>query len=67
MSEILSEALVRKALPPVCGQAMIWDTEVKGLALRITPPGTKVFVLDYRAEGRQRRCHCRLKFPTSVG
>ena len=55
MPEKLSETLVRKALPPVRGQAMIWDTEVKGLALRITPTGTKAFVLDYRAEGRQRR------------
>ena len=55
MPEKLSEALVRKTLPPVRGQAMIWDTEVKGLALRITPTGTKAFVLDYRAEGRQRR------------
>ena len=55
MPEKLSEALARKALPPVRGQAMIWDTDVKGLALRITPTGTKAFVLDYRAEGRQRR------------
>jgi integrase len=55
MPEKLSEALVRKALPPARGQAMIWDTEVKGFALRITPSGAKAFVLDYRAEGRQRR------------
>jgi integrase len=55
MSEKLSEALVRKALPPARGQAMIWDTEVKGFALRITPAGSKAFVLDYRIEGRQRR------------
>ena len=55
MPEKLSEALVRKALPPARGQAMIWDTEVKGFALRITPAGSKAFVLDYRAEGRQRR------------
>src|SRR5512134_776593 len=55
MPEKLSEALVRKALPPTRGQTMIWDTEVKGLGLRITPAGSKAFVLDYRAEGRQRR------------
>jgi integrase len=55
MPEKLSEALVRKALPPARGQAMIWDTEVKGFALRITPAGSKAFILDYRIEGRQRR------------
>ncbi|WP_246100483.1 Arm DNA-binding domain-containing protein [Cereibacter sediminicola] len=34
---------------------MLWDAEVKGFALRITPGGAKSFILDYRAEGRQRR------------
>ena len=55
MAEKLSEALVRKALPPMRGQTMIWDSELKGLGLRVTPAGSKAFVLDYRAEGRQRR------------
>lgn len=55
MPERLSEALARKALPPARGQTLIWDTEVKGFALRITTAGAKAFVLDYRAEGRQRR------------
>jgi integrase len=55
MPEKLSETLVRKALPPARGQTMIWDSEVKGFGLRITPGGAKSFVLDYRAEGRQRR------------
>jgi integrase len=55
MTEKLSEATVRKALPPVRGQTILWDGEVKGFALRITPGGAKSFILDYRAEGRQRR------------
>ena len=55
MAERLTEALVRKALPPARGQAMKWDAEVKGFALRLTSGGSKAFVLDYRAEGRQRR------------
>lgn len=55
MSDRLSEAMVRKALPPARGQTFLWDTEVKGFALRLTPAGAKSFVLDYRAEGRQRR------------
>jgi integrase len=55
MADRLTDAMVRKALPPVRGQAMVWDAEVKGFALRVTPGGAKAFVLDYRAEGRQRR------------
>jgi len=55
MAERLTDSLVRKALPLARGQAMFWDSEVKGLALRVTPNGAKAFVLDYRADGRQRR------------
>jgi len=55
MSEKLSEATARKTLPPVRGQTILWDGEVKGFALRVTPGGAKSFILDYRAEGRQRR------------
>jgi integrase len=55
MADRLTDAMVRKVLPPVRGQAVVWDAEVKGFALRVTPGGAKAFVLDYRAEGRQRR------------
>jgi integrase len=55
MAERLSDTLIRKALPPARGQALLWDTEVKGFALRITAGGAKSFLLDYRADGRQRR------------
>jgi hypothetical protein len=55
MADRLTDAMVRKALPPMRGQTMVWDGEVKGFALRVTPGGAKAFVLDYRAEGRQRR------------
>jgi integrase len=55
MAARLTDAMVRKALPPACGQTMLWDGDVKGFALRVTPGGAKAFVLDYRAEGRQRR------------
>jgi integrase len=55
MSERLTDALVRKALPPARGQTLLWDAEVKGFALRATSGGAKSFVVDYRAGGRQRR------------
>jgi integrase len=55
LTEKLSYAAVRKALPPTQGQLFLWDTEIKGFGLRITKAGAKSFVLDYRADGRQRR------------
>lgn len=55
MTERLTDGFVRKALPPTRGQSLLWDAEVKGFALRVTPGCAKSFVLDYRAQGRQRR------------
>jgi integrase len=55
MAERLGDVLVRKAAAPERGQRFIWDTDIKGFALRITARGAKAFVLDYRAKGRQRR------------
>ena len=51
----LTDQTVRKALPPAQGQVIFWDDEIKGFGLRVTPGGAKAFILDYRAEGRQRR------------
>src|SRR5690349_7536921 len=55
MAERLTEIGVRKALAPVRGQTLPWDTDIKGFAVRITPGGAKSFLLDYRVNGRQRR------------
>lgn len=55
MAQKLTDNFVRKALSPVAGQSIFWDSEIKGFALRVTSRGSKAFVLDYRAEGRQRR------------
>ena len=55
MAEKLTDACARKSLPPTKGQTFLWDTEVRGFALRVTAGGAKSFVLDYRVDGRQRR------------
>lgn len=55
MTERLTDILVRKTLPPARGQTLLWDADVRGFALRVTSGGAKSFVVDYRAQGRQRR------------
>ena len=45
-----------KSLPqPARGNRIWYDTEVKGLGLRITAAGAKSFVFNYRINGRERR------------
>lgn len=36
-------------------QYVIWDTELQGLGLRITPAGTKTFVVFYRTQAGRKR------------
>lgn len=55
MTDRLIDAVVRNAEPPARGQRFLWDTELKGFALRITARGARSFVLDYRVKGVQRR------------
>lgn len=55
MSERLNESSLRRVSADGRAQAFFWDAEVRGFGLRVTRAGAKAFVLDYRAEGRQRR------------
>ena len=51
----LTDLLV-KALPsPAAGQTEVWDVKMPGFGIRISPSGTKAFVLVYRFQGRSRR------------
>jgi integrase len=34
---------------------IVWDSELKGFGVRITPAGAITFILNYRSHGRQRR------------
>jgi integrase len=51
----ITDTDARKAIAPKQGQRFVWDSETKGFGLRITAMGAKSFILDYRADGRQRR------------
>ena len=44
----LTKRSVDGLLPPAKGQAVLWDTEVRGFGARILPSGTKTFILQYR-------------------
>ena len=44
-SQRLTDAMVRKALSAARGSALLWDSEVKGFCLRVSPGGGSVFDL----------------------
>jgi Arm DNA-binding domain len=51
----LVDKLVRELPAPSKGNKITFDSEVKGFGCRVTAAGTKAFVLNYRADGRERR------------
>lgn len=50
----ITKRLVDAATAPSDGELRIWDTEIKGFLLRISPAGRKTYCLKYRFHGRQR-------------
>lgn len=50
----LTKRVVDK-LEPDGSDRVVWDTDVHGFGLRISPAGALTYVLQYRFEGRQRR------------
>lgn len=51
----LSTLKIEKAKAPATGRTELWDSQTRGLGLRITPSGTKTWVMMYRLDGKQRR------------
>jgi integrase len=43
---------VVEAAEPAAGDQHLWDAEVKGFGLKVTPAGRKVFLFQYRMGGR---------------
>jgi integrase len=50
----LTQKAIEKLDLPDKGQAFVWDTETKGFGVRLTPGG-KVFIVQGRVNGRDRR------------
>lgn len=53
-SNRLTEAFIRDAAPQ-SNTRIYWDHAVRGLGVRITPAGSKSYVLQYRVSARSRR------------
>lgn len=52
----LTKRAIDALTSPISGQAFLWDAEMRGFGVRVTPTGTKTFVLQYRtAADRSRR------------
>jgi len=51
----LTKRVVDATMPDPTRKVMVWDAEMKGFGLRVTPSGVKSYVVNYRTpEGRQR-------------
>lgn len=55
MAEKITDKLVRAIEPPASGNRRIYDSKLKGFGVRVTKAGTKAFILNYYAHGRERR------------
>ena len=50
----LTKRTVDSAAPGV-RDAFVWDTELPGFGLKVTPKGARIFLLQYWKDGRARR------------
>ena len=54
-TQALTDAIVAQAEPPQTGRLELWDAELPGFGLRVTPAGQRSWQVMYRIEGRKRR------------
>lgn len=55
MPRNLTPQFIKAMEPPTTGNRVEWDTQERGLGVRITASGHRAFVLRYVAHGRERR------------
>ncbi len=51
----LTKTLVDNLQPTAKGQAFLWDSEIPGFAVRITPTGIKAWIVQMRVRGGKER------------
>src|SRR5687768_7549719 len=51
----ITDKLVKDLPSPAKGNTITYDTEVKGFGVRVTAAGARSFILNYRANGLERR------------
>jgi len=51
----LDDRLVKGLAAPASGSRVTYDSDVSGFGVRVTAVGARVFVLDCRVAGRERR------------
>ena len=52
---MLTELAIRKLTPKDNARTELWDEKIPGFGVRVSPRGTKSFVLMYYTAGRKRR------------
>ena len=62
-STVLTDFAVRNLKPTTGRQIDVYDSRIRGLAVRVSPSGTKAFVVWYRIGGKARRLTLG-RFPT---
>jgi integrase len=55
MAMKITQRIIKSLKIPDHGNKIVWDSELKGLGVRVTPAGAVSFFLNYRSHGRQRR------------
>jgi len=55
MTKRLTKFDAERTKPPVTGRLEIFDSNVRGLSLRITPNGSRTWYANYRSAGKLRR------------
>src|ERR1700722_12710463 len=55
MGQKITQRTIKNLAVPEDGNAIVWDSELKGFGLRVTANRAISYFLNYRAHGRQRR------------
>src|SRR5271165_4700340 len=51
----LTQTFAKRVKPPTAGNQIHYDGGISGFGLRVTPRGSKSFILNYRFNGQERR------------